>query len=92
MAALANPGSYQGGDRLVLKVDKRSGATWLLRVQQDGKRRDIGNGSVKLLTLAEARHQAAGLRKAIKVDQRASGSSVSKITPSRGRPSASNAP
>lgn len=69
-AALANPGTYQDGDGLVLKVDKRGGAYWLLRLQRDGKRQDIGLGSAKLLTLAEARHKAAGLRKAVKVDHR----------------------
>lgn len=67
-AALANPGTYQDGDGLFLKVKKSGGAYWNLRVQQDGKRRDIGIGSAKLLTLADARHKAAGLRRAIKVD------------------------
>lgn len=69
-AALANPGTYQDGEGLFLKVDKRGGAYWNLRVQQDGKRRDIGIGSAKLLTLAEARHKATVLRKAVKVDHR----------------------
>jgi hypothetical protein len=41
-----------------------------LRLQRDGKRQDIGLGSAKLLTLAEVRHKATGLRKAVKVDQR----------------------
>jgi len=69
-AAMANPGTYQDGDGLVLRVDKRGGAYWLLRLQRDGKRQDIGLGSAKLLTLAEARHKAGGLRKAVKVDHR----------------------
>ena len=41
-AALANPGTYQEGEGLFLKVAKRGGAYWNLRVQRDGKRRDIG--------------------------------------------------
>ncbi len=69
-AAFANPGTYQDGDGLVLRVDKRGGAYWVLRLQTDCKRQDIGLGSAKLLTLAEARHKAAGLRKAVKVDRR----------------------
>ncbi|CAH0353048.1 MAG: tyrosine-type recombinase/integrase [Sphingobium sp.] len=69
-AALANPGTYQDGEGLFLKVDKRGGAYWMLRIQRDGKRQDIGLGSAKLLTLAEARVKAIGLRKTIKVDQR----------------------
>ncbi|MBN9788502.1 integrase [Pseudonocardia sp. TMWB2A] len=69
-AAFANPGTYQDGDRLVLRVDKRGGAYWLLRIQRDGKRQDIGLGSPKLVTLAEARAKAAELRKAVKVEKR----------------------
>lgn len=69
-AALANPGTYQDGDGLFLKVDKRGGAYWLLRVQRDGKRQDIGLGSAKLLLLAEAREKASGIRKGIKLDRR----------------------
>ncbi len=69
-AALTNPGTYQDGEGLFLKVDKRGGAYWLLRLQRDGKRQDIGLGSAKLLTLAEARQKASGLRKAVKIDRR----------------------
>lgn len=69
-AALTNPGTYQDGDGLFLKVDKRGGAYWLLRLQRDGKRQDMGLGSAKLLTLAEARDKAGQLRKAIKVEKR----------------------
>ncbi|MGB3320911.1 MAG: Arm DNA-binding domain-containing protein [Sphingopyxis granuli] len=46
-AALAIPGTYQDGDGLVLRVDKRGGAYWVLRLQRDGKRQDIGLGSAK---------------------------------------------
>ena len=69
-AALGNPGTYQDGDGLFLKVDKRGGASWLLRLQRDGKRQDIGLGSAKLLTLADARSKTIGLRKAVKLDRR----------------------
>jgi hypothetical protein len=69
-AALANPGTYQDGEGLFLKVDKRGGAYWLLRLQRDGKRQDIGLGSAKLLSLAEARQKASELRRAVKVDRR----------------------
>lgn len=69
-AALANPGTYQDGDGLFLKVDKRGGASWTLRLQRDGKRQDIGLGSAKLFTLAQVREKAGVLRKAVKVDRR----------------------
>lgn len=69
-AALANPGTYQDGDGLFLKVDKRGGASWNLRPQHDGKRRDVGTVSAKPVTLAEAREKAGQVRKAIKVENR----------------------
>jgi integrase len=69
-AALNKPGTYQDGDGLFLKVDRRGGASWNLRLQRDGKRRDIGVGSAKLVTLADARDKASDLRKAIKVEKR----------------------
>lgn len=69
-AALTNPGTYQDGEGLFLKVDKRGGASWTLRLQRDGKRQDIGLGSARLLTLADARDKASGLRRAVKVERR----------------------
>jgi hypothetical protein len=69
-AALANPGTYQDGGGLFLKVDKRGGAYWNLRLQRDGKRQDMGLGSAKLVTLAEARSKSVELRKAVKVEGR----------------------
>ncbi len=69
-AALANPGTYQDGEGLFLKVGKTGAASWLLRLQHDGKRRDIGLGSARLVTLAEARASAGELRKAVKVEKR----------------------
>lgn len=69
-AALTSPGTYHDGDGLALRVDKRGGTYWFLRVQRDGKRQDIGLGSAKLLTLAEARTSAAELRRAVKLDRR----------------------
>ena len=69
-AALANPGTYQDGEGLFLKVGRTGSASWVIRLQQDGKRRDIGIGSAKLVTLAEARQKANELRKAVKVEKR----------------------
>ena len=69
-AALGRPGTYQDGDGLILKVDSRGGAAWRLRIQHQGKRRDIGLGSAKLVSLASARAKAAEARKAIREDGR----------------------
>ncbi|AOL94496.1 tyrosine-type recombinase/integrase [Porphyrobacter sp. LM 6] len=68
--ALKVPGSYQDGDGLFLKVDKRGGASWYVRVQSGGKRRDVSLGTAKLISLAEARGMAVLARKAIKIEGR----------------------
>lgn len=44
----AKPGRHADGDGLYLLVKASGSRTWLLRVQVDGKRRDIGLGSVDL--------------------------------------------
>ena len=69
-AALANPGTYQDGEGLFLKVDKRGGASWTMRLQRDRKRQDIGLGTANLLSQAEARDKASGYRKAVKIERR----------------------
>ena len=49
---------YGDGNGLYLRVD-RSGATrWILRTMVQGKRRDLGLGSLSLTSLAEARVKA----------------------------------
>jgi Arm DNA-binding domain len=67
---LTIPGTYQDGDGLLLKVTGKGAASWVLRLQHDGKRKDIGLGSAKLITLAMARDKARELRMAIKVERR----------------------
>ena len=42
----AKPGRHADGDGLYLLVKPTGAKTWMLRVQVDGKRRDIGLGSV----------------------------------------------
>lgn len=59
----AKPGVHVDGKGLLLRVGKKGAKSWVLRVQYDGDRRDIGLGSVDILTLAEAREKAAVLRK-----------------------------
>ncbi len=48
----AKPGRHADGDGLYLLVKASGSRTWLLRVQVDGKRRDIGLGSVELVSSA----------------------------------------
>jgi len=59
----AKPGTHIDGKGLLLRVKGNNAKSWVLRVQYDGNRRDIGLGSVDILTLAEAREKAAHLRK-----------------------------
>ena len=69
-AALKKPGTYSDGEGLFVKVSPSGGASWILRVQRDGKRRDYGLGSAKLIPLAKARSKADELRTAVKVEGR----------------------
>src|SRR3546814_970204 len=51
-----------GRRRAVFESGQARRASWFLRLQRDGKRHDIGLGSAKLLTLAEARDESSRLR------------------------------
>ncbi len=56
-------GKYADGNGLYLVVDESGARRWILRTVVTGKRRDIGLGSVALVGLAEARDEAARLRR-----------------------------
>ena len=47
------------GDGLVLRVGRSGSASYLQRIQVDGRRRDIALGSARVVSLAEARRMAA---------------------------------
>jgi integrase len=57
-----DPGRYGDGDGLYLVIAPRGSKSWICRIQKDGKRRDIGLGSVKKVPLAMARTRAAKVR------------------------------
>ncbi len=63
--AIREPGRYTDGDGLILVVKPSGAQSWVLRVRIGGERRDIGLGSTKVLTLAEARAKASDLRREI---------------------------
>lgn len=63
----AKPGRHADGNGLYLLVKPSGSKSWLLRVQVDGRRRDVGLGSYQVFTLAEARDRALELRKAAKL-------------------------
>lgn len=56
------PGRYGDGDGLYLLVGKTGARSWVVRVQKDGKRRDIGLGSAAKVSLKLARERAALVR------------------------------
>jgi integrase len=49
----AKPGRHADGDGLYLLVKPTGARTWVLRVQVDGRRRDIGMGSVETVPLLQ---------------------------------------
>ena len=60
------PGRYGDGNGLYLIVDPSGASRWVLRVQADGKRRDIGLGGTSYVTLADARDLAHEIRRKAK--------------------------
>jgi len=59
----AKPGRHGDSKGLYLLVSKTGAKSWVLRVQVNGRRRDIGLGSLDDFTLEEARDKARALRK-----------------------------
>jgi hypothetical protein len=59
----AKPGRYADGNGLYLVVDDSGAKRWLLRTVIRGKRCDLGLGGLSLVSLADAREEAARLRK-----------------------------
>ena len=62
----AKPGTHEDGRGLRLVVAQSGAKNWILRIQTDGRRREIGLGSASMVGLAEARAKAEGVRAAIK--------------------------
>jgi integrase len=61
--SLAKPGRYADGNGLYLVVDASGAKRWILRTVVRGHRSDVGLGSLRLVSLAGAREQAAVYRK-----------------------------
>ena len=60
---LAEPGRYADGGCLFLVVTKSGAKQWVARLTIHGKQTDLGLGGTSYVTLAEAREEAARLRK-----------------------------
>lgn len=63
--SLTEPGRYSDGDGLFLEINGKGAASWILRVQNNGKRQDIGLGSTKSVSLKDARDAAFVTRQKI---------------------------
>lgn len=63
---LVEPGRYSDGEGLILKLAGKGKGSWIVRIQVNGKRRDIGLGPLCELPLADAREAARALRKEVK--------------------------
>jgi len=59
---LSEPGRYADGNGLYLIVDPSGAKRWVLRTVVRGRRRDMGLGSLKTVSLADARQLAQGYR------------------------------
>ena len=62
----ASAGKYGDGNGLHLVVSETGARKWVLRIQVNGKRRDIGLGSATQVGLSEARDAAEDMRRAIR--------------------------
>jgi hypothetical protein len=60
--AIKREGRYADGNGLYLVVDEGGAKRWLLRTVVQGRRRDLGLGSLRLVSLAEARVKARHYR------------------------------
>jgi integrase len=61
--AKRDPGRYADGNGLYLVVTPSGARRWILRTVIQGKRCDIGLGSARLVSLADARDEASRLRR-----------------------------
>ena len=62
---ITKTGLHADGGGLYLRVAKGGSKSWVLRIMREGRRRDIGLGSVKTVSLTDARAKAVTQRAAI---------------------------
>jgi hypothetical protein len=62
ISKLSAPGRYADGNSLYLVVDKSGAKRWVLRTVVQGRRRDMGLGGIRTVSLAQARATAQRYR------------------------------
>ncbi len=60
---LAEPGRYHAGDGLYLDIKKTGSKSWVMRYMLNGRKREMGLGPIRLVTLAEAREETLDARR-----------------------------
>lgn len=65
VASISDPGRHSDGGGLYLQVSPTGAKSWLFMFKRDGKRSELGLGSVRDVSLAEARQKAADARKIV---------------------------
>lgn len=60
---LSTPGRYSDGNGLLLQISPSGGKSWLMRIQINGRRRDIGLGELRHVSIRNARLEAAAIKK-----------------------------
>ena len=63
--SLTKPGRHSDGDGLYLYIAAGGSKSWVQRITIDGRRRDLGLGSARLVSLARARNRAHDNRVAV---------------------------
>jgi Arm DNA-binding domain len=63
---LKEPGRYSDGGGLILDMGVSGRGSWVVRIQSNGRRRDIGLGSLSKLSLGDAREEAARIRREVR--------------------------
>jgi integrase len=62
------PGKYYDGDNLILRIKPGGRASWLFRYDRTGKRRELGLGRLRDVSLRDARERAAEHRRTLALD------------------------
>ncbi|WGD29846.1 integrase arm-type DNA-binding domain-containing protein [Ancylobacter sp. WKF20] len=65
VTAITDPGRHSDGGGLYLQVAPTGAKSWLFMFKREGKRSELGLGSVRDVSLAEARQKAADARKIV---------------------------
>ena len=65
IATIKEPGLHADGDNPYLHVSQGGAKSWIFRWKTNGRLRDMGLGSVRTISLAEARDKALAYRKAV---------------------------